>query len=55
MQHCTSDLPSLLSAARTHSKLHQADIMALSSITWQVSTQQQLDSIMQYLKQHGST
>lgn len=54
MQHCTSDLPSLFSAARTHSKLHhQADIMALSSITWQVSTQQHLDSIMQYLKQHG--
>ena len=52
---CLADDPaSLFSAARAHSRLHQAAGEALSSITVTVKTQQQLDhSLLPYLGKHG--
>jgi hypothetical protein len=52
---CLSDDPaSVCSAARAHSKLHQAAVLALSTITANLTTQQQLDdSLLPYLAEHG--
>lgn len=49
-----SDQPrDLLSAARAHSRLHKAAVLALSSITWKVRSQQHLDDMLQWLGKHG--
>ena len=55
LQCCASDLRSLLSAARAHSRLHQAAVVALSSISVGEITQQQqqVDGLLQYLSSHG--
>jgi hypothetical protein len=50
---CAEDPRSLFSAARAHSRLHQAAVLAASSITAIVSCQQQADSVLQYLRIHG--
>jgi hypothetical protein len=48
------DPVSLFSAARAHSRLHQAAVVALSIITVMHKTQQQLDdSLLPYLGKHG--
>ena len=51
MRHCADDPTTLCSAARTHSRLHQAADSALTSITCRFtqSHQQQLESIGWYL------
>jgi hypothetical protein len=48
------DQRSLFSAARAHSRLHQAAVAALRSITADVPQQQQLDGVLLYLGKHGS-
>jgi hypothetical protein len=54
LQCCSSDLVSLFSAARAHSRLHQAAVLALSSIPFnRVKQQQQVDGLLQYLSAHG--
>jgi hypothetical protein len=55
VMHCMTDHHvSLFSAARAHSRLHQAAVLALSSIKVVVKTQQQLDhSLLLYLGKHG--
>jgi hypothetical protein len=51
---CLTDDPvSLFSAARAHSRLHQAAVVALSSITVDVKQQQHVDRVLLYLEQHG--
>jgi hypothetical protein len=52
--HCLADQPaSLFSAARAHSRLHQAAVVVLSSIAVTLKTQQQLeDSLLPYLGKH---
>ena len=47
------DQRSLLSAARSHSRLHQAAVAALHSITAHITEQQQMDSVLLYLDKHG--
>lgn len=47
------DLPSLFNAARSHSRLHQSALVALSSITARFNSQQQLDGCVRYLSKHG--
>ena len=55
LQCCAANDPrSLFSAARAHSKLHQAAVVALRSITADVPQQQQLDGVLLYLGKHGS-
>lgn len=57
MRCCAADPDSprsVCSAARTHSRLHQAAVEALSSITARVD-QQQADSVVRYLAKHGHT
>jgi hypothetical protein len=50
LQCCAADdRRSLFSAARAHSRLHQAAVLALSSITAVVSHQQQADSVLVYV------
>jgi hypothetical protein len=44
---------SLFSAARAHSRLHQAAVLALCSITGKLTQQQQMDGVLQYLSKHG--
>jgi hypothetical protein len=44
---------SLFSAARAHSRLHQAAVLVVSHITAEVEQQQQVDSVLQYLANHG--
>jgi hypothetical protein len=54
LQCCAADNQrSLLSAARVHSRLHQAAALALRSINIIATQQQQADSVMQYLQKHG--
>ena len=54
MQCLTDDPISMFSAARAHIRLHQAAVVALSSITVNAKTQQQLDdSLLPYLGKHG--
>jgi hypothetical protein len=52
---CLADDPaSLFSAARAHSRLHQAAVVALSRITVTMkTTQQQYGSLLPYLGKHG--
>ena len=47
------DAPSMFSAARAHSRLHQAAVLAVSSIKAHLMKQQQVDSILLYLTKHG--
>ena len=53
MRCCADDQHSLFSAARAHSRLHQAALLALSSISIVLDQQEQADSVLQYLAQHG--
>jgi hypothetical protein len=53
LQHCADDQCSLLSAARAHSKLHQAAVQALHSIHAVMTQQQQHDSVQLYLSKHS--
>ena len=54
LQYCAANgQHSLFSAARAHSRLHQAAVAALRSITAPVTRQQQLDSVLLYLSKHG--
>jgi hypothetical protein len=55
LQCCAAaDQRSVFSAARTHSRLHQAAVAALHSISALVPHQQQLDQVLLYLGKHGS-
>ena len=50
---CAGDTHSVCRAARAHSRLHQAAVQALSSITLVTDQQQRLDDLQLYLSQHG--
>jgi hypothetical protein len=50
---CADDPCSLFSAARAHSRLHQAAVLAASSISTVLHHQQQLDSVWLYFTKHG--
>jgi hypothetical protein len=54
LQCCADDLRSIFSAARAHSRLHQAAVQALSSITagafWQ---QERVEGLLMYLARHS--
>ena len=54
LQCCADDPRSLLSAARAHPRLHQAAVAALSSVSAEGITQQQVvDNVGLYLSKHG--
>jgi hypothetical protein len=54
MEHCAAHgLRTMFSAARTCCKLRQAAAVALHSITAVVAEQQKLDSMLEYLDNHG--
>jgi hypothetical protein len=54
LQFCAADdYRSPFSAARAHSRLQQAAVLALHSIKLDVSQQQQLDDVMMYLGKHS--
>jgi hypothetical protein len=53
LQCCADDLSSLFSAARAHSRLHQAAAVALSSITVKLGQQQQAEGLLKYMSSHG--
>jgi hypothetical protein len=54
LQRCAADdQRSVLSAARAHSRLHQAAVLALHSITAVITRQEQVDSVVLYLSNHG--
>jgi hypothetical protein len=54
LQCCAADgQRSLFSAARAHSRLHQAAVLALSSLSMHCKVQQQADSILMLLGKHG--
>ena len=50
---CADDPRSLFSAARAHSRLHQAAVLAASSISVVLTQQQQADSVLLYVTNHG--
>jgi hypothetical protein len=50
---CVDDPRSLFSAARAHSRLQQAAVLAISSIRAMVPQQQQASSVVLYLTNHG--
>jgi hypothetical protein len=52
--YAAEDQRSLFSAARAHSRLHQAAVAALRSVTALVRNQQQADDVLLYLGKHGS-
>jgi hypothetical protein len=52
LQHCGNDQRSLCSAARAHSRLHQAVLM-LPHLTAVVKQQQQLGGVYSYIDKHG--
>ena len=54
LHFCSDDQHSLFSAARAHSRLHQA-VLALKTLTTVVPKQPQLDGVTQYLQHHGQT
>jgi hypothetical protein len=55
VQYCAADdICSVFSAARSHSKLHQAAVTALRSFKAQVPNQHHMDGVQQYLSKHGS-
>ena len=49
----TCNQQSLFRAARAHSRLHQAAVTVLRSVTAYVTTQQQLDGALLYLSRHA--
>jgi hypothetical protein len=54
LQFCAAnDQRSLFSAARSHSRLHQAAVMAMCSITAVLHNQQQADALLLYMSRHG--
>jgi hypothetical protein len=54
LQYCAaSDQRSLLSAARAHSRLHQAAVLVLRSINAEITQQHQPASVLLYLDKHG--
>jgi hypothetical protein len=54
LQRLADDPASLCSAVRAHSRLHQTAVVALSSISTAIKTQQQVDSsLLPYLSRHG--
>jgi hypothetical protein len=53
MECCADDQHSLLSAARAHSRLHQAAVQVLHSIHAVMTQQQERDSVLQYMGKHG--
>ena len=54
LQCCAADdHRSVFTAARSHSRLHQAAVVALHSIAVQVSQQQQMDDVVGYMARHG--
>jgi hypothetical protein len=53
LQFCADDPRSLFSAARAHSRIHQAAVLAFSSIKVVVKHQQQADRVVAYLRKHG--
>ena len=54
LECCAADnLRSLFSAARSHSRLHQAAIAALHTISAVVRQQQQADNLLLFLSKHG--
>jgi hypothetical protein len=53
LQCCADDPRSLFSAARSHSRLHQAAVLALRSITAVLRHQQQVDSVVLYVSKYG--
>jgi hypothetical protein len=48
-----NDQRSVLSAARAHSRLHRAAVLALRSLTATVKRQEQANSVVLYLSKHG--
>ena len=53
LQFCADDPHSLFSAARAHSRLQQAAVLAASSISVLLQQQEQADSVVLYLTNHG--
>jgi hypothetical protein len=54
LQFCSAqDQQSLFSAARAHSRLHQASLLALTRLTIEDADQDSLDSMLLFLAQHG--
>jgi hypothetical protein len=54
LQHLADDPASLAAAAQTHSRLHQAAVLAPgSSISAKIDDQEQLASLLLYLERHG--
>ena len=53
LQCCADDPRSLFSAARAHSRLHQAAVLAASSVTVVRNRQQRLDNVLLYLANNG--
>jgi hypothetical protein len=53
LQCCAGEPRSVCSAARAHSRLHQAAVLALSSITVSRAKQQDVDSMLLYLSKHS--
>jgi hypothetical protein len=54
LQCCAADdHRGLFSAARAHTRLHQAAVVALHSISLRLSQQQQIDGVTGYLSKHG--
>jgi hypothetical protein len=52
LQHCADDPGSLCSAARAHSRLHQAAVMVCGSVTLP-PYENHLDSLRVYLSKYG--
>jgi hypothetical protein len=53
LQYLADDPTSLCSIARAHSRLHQAAVAALHSISTVIKTQQQADSVLFFLQRHS--
>jgi hypothetical protein len=54
LQYCADDLRSIFSAARAHPRLHQAALLAITSITTVINCQQQASGLLVFLDtQHG--
>jgi hypothetical protein len=53
LHYCSNDQRSLLSAARAHSKLHQAAAQILRSVNAVMIQQQQCDSVFLYMHKHS--
>jgi hypothetical protein len=53
LQYCSTDQRSLLSAARAHSRLHQAAAQILRSVNAVMTQQQQRNSALLYMHKHS--